>query len=86
MRLPDLPVTGLGTKADARIAGPDTIEVAAAGVKEPTYIRFGWNTLARFNLINKEGLPAVSCRVQPKSASRDAAHLQSGQARRSAGR
>ena len=51
-------------KAEAKITGPDTIEVWSAGVKEPKYVRFGWNTLARFNLVNKEGLPAVSFRAE----------------------
>jgi hypothetical protein len=26
-------------------------------------VRFGWHPLARFNLINEEGLPAVSFRT-----------------------
>ena len=50
-------------KAQARIVGPDTVEVWAPQVKEPKFVRFGWHTLARFNLINTDGLPAVSFRT-----------------------
>jgi sialate O-acetylesterase len=52
-------------KAQAKIVGADTVEVSAAAVPSPKYVRFGWNTLARFNLINKENLPAVSFRTEP---------------------
>jgi len=47
-------------KADAKITGKDTIEVTAAGVKTPKFVRFAWNCEARHNLMNKETLPAVS--------------------------
>jgi len=50
-------------KAQARTVGPDTVEVWSPGVKEPKFVRFGWHTLARFNLTNKDGLPAVSFRT-----------------------
>ena len=52
-------------KAQAKIVGKDTVEVWAAEVQTPQYVRFGWNTLARFNLMNQEGLPAVSFRTEP---------------------
>jgi sialate O-acetylesterase len=50
-------------KAEARIIGPDTVEVSSPQVPQPKFVRFGWHALARFNLINKEGLPAVSFRT-----------------------
>jgi len=50
-------------KAEARIAGPDTVEVSSPQVAEPKFVRFGWHSLARYNLINKEGFPAVSFRT-----------------------
>lgn len=50
-------------KAEARIAGPDTVETSAPGIDRPEFVRFGWHALARFNLANKEGLPAVSFRT-----------------------
>lgn len=53
-------------KAQANIVGTDTVEIWAAEVKSPQCVRFGWNTLARFNLMNKEGLPAVSFRAEAK--------------------
>jgi len=46
---------------------PDTVEVWSPEVKDPKSVRFGWHTLARFNLINKEGLPAVSFRTDHQS-------------------
>jgi len=52
--------------AQAKIVGTDSVEVWAAEVKSPQCVRFGWNTLARFNLMNKEGLPAVSFRAEAK--------------------
>ena len=53
-------------KAQAKIVGTDRVEVWVPEVKSPQCVRFGWNTLARFNLMNKEGLPAVSFRVEGK--------------------
>jgi len=47
-------------KAQAKIAGLDTIEVRSPDVKAPKFVRFAWNCEARHNLMNKEGLPAVS--------------------------
>ena len=50
-------------KGDARIVDAATVEVSSPEVKEPKFVRFGWNTLARFNLMSKEGLPAVTFRT-----------------------
>jgi len=50
-------------KAEARIVAPDTVEVSSPQVPQPKFVRFGWHPLARFNLINREGLPAVSFRT-----------------------
>jgi len=49
--------------AQAKIIGPDTVALYNTTVSEPKQVRFGWHPLARFNLINKEGLPAVSFRT-----------------------
>jgi len=46
--------------AKAEIAGKDTVVVSSPDVKQPKFVRFGWNCEARLNLMNKEGLPAVS--------------------------
>jgi sialate O-acetylesterase len=51
-------------KAEAKIAGLDSVEVWSANVKTPRCARFGWNSLARVNLKNKEGLPAVPFRAE----------------------
>ncbi|HUT33395.1 MAG TPA: sialate O-acetylesterase [Planctomycetota bacterium] len=50
-------------KAEARIVGPETIAVSSPQVAEPKFVRFGWHALARYNLLNKEGFPAVSFRT-----------------------
>ena len=50
-------------RAGAKIVGPDTVAVWAEEVGQPKHVRFGWHSLARFNLINQEGLPAVSFRT-----------------------
>jgi sialate O-acetylesterase len=53
-------------KAQAEISGLDTVKVSAADVPQPKFVRFGWHALARHNLINKKGLPAVSFRAGSK--------------------
>jgi sialate O-acetylesterase len=50
-------------KAQARLVDASTVEVSAPEVKQPKFVRFGWHALARFNLANKDGLPAVSFRT-----------------------
>jgi len=49
-------------KAEAKIVSPDMIELRAEGVTAPKYYRFAWNHLARHNLYNSDGLPAVAHR------------------------
>ncbi|MGB6222930.1 sialate O-acetylesterase [Haloferula sp.] len=45
--------------ADARIIGPDKVEISHPGVKSPTGVRFAWQpNPTKANLYNKEGLPA----------------------------
>ena len=48
--------------AIATIEG-DSIVVAAAQVKQPVAVRFGWHQLAEPNLINEAGLPASPFRT-----------------------
>ena len=54
-------------KAQAEIVAKDTVAVFAAQIKEPKFVRFAWYSLARHNLINKEGLPAVSFRTDSEA-------------------
>jgi len=49
--------------AAAKIVGKDTIEVSSPDVKQPKFVRFAWHCEARHNLMNTEGLPAVSFRT-----------------------
>jgi len=57
-------------KAQAKITGENTVDVSAPEIKEPKFVRFGWHALARFNLKNKDGLPAFPFRTdeQPNAA------------------
>ncbi len=50
-------------KAIAKLVSPDTVEVSAAAVKSPKYVRFAWDCLAIHNLMNDAGLPAISFRT-----------------------
>jgi len=49
--------------AQARIVAKGTVEVTCPEVKQPKFVRFAWHCLARHNLMNREGLPAVSFRT-----------------------
>jgi len=53
--------------ARAEIVGKDTLVVSSPEVKTPKYIRFAWNCEARPNLMNAEGLPAVSFRTDDEA-------------------
>ena len=48
--------------ADAKIVG-GTVEVSAAGVKDPASVRFAWDETAQPNLVNGAGLPAEPFRT-----------------------
>lgn len=48
--------------AEAVIVG-DTVEVSAAGVKDPAAVRFAWDETAQPNFINGAGLPAEPFRT-----------------------
>ena len=52
-------------KAVATIVAKDTIEVRAASVDKPRYLRFAWHMYARNNLVNSAGLPAFPFRTDP---------------------
>lgn len=55
-------------KAHAKITSPSTIEVWAEDVPNPEYVRFAWHPLARHNLYNVEGVPAISFRSNRPAA------------------
>ena len=50
-------------KANAKIVGKDTVEVWSPQVKQPKFVRFAWDSLAKHNLVNSGSLPAVSFRT-----------------------
>ncbi|MDP6114781.1 MAG: hypothetical protein QF437_14635 [Planctomycetota bacterium] len=50
-------------KAEAKIVDKDTIEVWSPKLKNPKFVRFAWHALARHNLVNGEGIPAISFRT-----------------------
>lgn len=55
------------TPADAVIAG-DTVEVSAATVQDPNYVRMGWRDIALPNLKDKNGWPVFAFASQAVSA------------------
>jgi sialate O-acetylesterase len=64
--LSDFQIAGADGKfvaARARIDG-NAIVVAAAAVRRPTQVQFGWDKRANPNLINREGLPAAPFRTK----------------------
>jgi sialate O-acetylesterase len=46
--------------AQAKIVGKDAIVLTAEGIPHPKFFRFAWHSLARHNLYNSEGLPAIA--------------------------
>lgn len=50
-------------KATARVIGKDTVEVSSPDVGNPRHVRLAWHPLARHNLQNGSGLPAVNFRT-----------------------
>lgn len=50
---------GKWVAAEAKIVAPDTIELKAAALSTPQRFRFAWHALARHNLYNSDGLPAI---------------------------
>ncbi len=57
-------------KAEAKIVGKATVEVSSAAVKSPKEVRLAWHPLARHNLYNSSGIPAINFRTdtQPTKA------------------
>ena len=56
---------GLYHKAEARIEG-STVVVVSSEVAKPRYVRYGWQPFTRANLVNGEGLPASTFRIEVK--------------------
>jgi sialate O-acetylesterase len=52
------------TPAEASIIA-DTVEVSAAAIPEPTFVRMGWRDIAVPNLVNKNGWPVFAFPAQP---------------------
>jgi len=50
-------------KARAKIVSKDSITLWSPEVGNPKHVRFAWHALARHNLYNKEGLPAITFRT-----------------------
>lgn len=58
-------LTQIQQPAKAEIVGKDTVVVHfPESVKEPAVVLFAWDCIAVHNLMNKEGLPAVSFRIE----------------------
>jgi len=54
-------------KAAARIVGKDTVELSSPEVAAPVHVRLAWFMLARQNLQNSSGLPAVNFRTDTQA-------------------
>jgi sialate O-acetylesterase len=50
--------------ADAKIEG-DTVVVSSAAIKNPRYVRYGWDTFTTANLYNRNDLPASAFTSEP---------------------
>jgi sialate O-acetylesterase len=42
----------------------DIIVIRSGRIEHPRYIRYGWQPYTRANLVNKEGLPASTFRIE----------------------
>jgi sialate O-acetylesterase len=54
--------TGPWVAAKASVIAPNQVRVASLLVPKPTRVRFAWNDIARPNLVNSAGLPALPWR------------------------
>lgn len=51
-------VEGVYYPAQAEVVGENRLRVSSVNVKNPRYIRYGWQPFTRANLVNAESLPA----------------------------
>lgn len=54
---------GLFVPAVARVKGNEVI-ISAHGMKVPRFVRYGWQPFTRANLVNRDGLPASTFRLE----------------------
>lgn len=57
-------VEGVYYPAGAEVVGENQLKVSSASVKNPRYIRYGWQPFTRANLVNADNLPASTFRAE----------------------
>lgn len=60
---------GLFVAAEAKIISDNCLAVVAKNLKNPRYLRYGWQPYTRANLCNGEGLPASTFQIDYKQKS-----------------
>jgi len=58
-------IDGLYTPAVVTVSGP-RIKLTAPGMEHPRFVRYGWQPFTRANLVNSDGLPASTFRMEAK--------------------
>lgn len=56
---------GLFVPAEAQIIDGKTVKVWSGQIRNPKFVRYGWQPFTRANLVNSAGLPASTFRSQP---------------------
>lgn len=57
-------VDGIYYPAKAEVTGDNQLKVYSEQVKNPRYVRYGWQPFTRANLVNTEGFPASTFRAE----------------------
>ena len=58
-------IDGLYSPATVTVSGP-RIKLTAPGMEHPRFVRYGWQPFTRANLVNSDGLPASTFRMEAK--------------------
>lgn len=55
---------GLFVPAEAQIIDGKTVKVWSGQIRNPKFVRYGWQPFTRANLVNEAGLPASTFRSE----------------------
>lgn len=69
-------VDGLYVPAHAEVIGDNQLKVSSESIKNPRYIRYGWQPFARANLVNADSLPASTFRAEAPSTDMQGIRIQ----------
>ncbi len=59
---------GLYQSASAEVIGNNRIKLTNMNIKQPKYIRYGWQPFTRANLVNSDNLPASTFKIEVSEA------------------